>query len=267
MPQDPVAASWPWPCWWAHRGAGLLAPENTLAAFRAGAALGWRAFECDVKLSADGQAFLLHDATLERCTNASGPAAAWRWAALARLDAGSWHSPAFAGEPLARLNEVADFVRAGGHALNVEIKPSPGVEAATGSTVASACAELWAGAAWPPLLSSFSLAALAAARQAAPALPRALLLQAWPGAGADGLRRAVEQAQALGCVALVLQHELISAETPAALRRAGLRLACYTVNEPARAAQLLRWGVDGLISDAVDRLGPGASRALPPAPG
>ena len=56
-------------CWIAHRGAGKLAPENTLAAFRLGASHGYRAFECDVKLSADGVPFLLHDATLDRTTD------------------------------------------------------------------------------------------------------------------------------------------------------------------------------------------------------
>ncbi|MFM2068616.1 MAG: hypothetical protein RLZZ584_3525, partial [Pseudomonadota bacterium] len=84
-------AVWPWPRWVAHRGAGLLAPENTLAAFRLGAAHGFRAFECDVKLSADDEPFLLHDATLERTTSGRGRAGDLRWAQLAGLDAGSWH--------------------------------------------------------------------------------------------------------------------------------------------------------------------------------
>ena len=61
--------NWPYPRWIAHRGAGKLAPENTLAAFRLGASHGYRMFECDVKLSADGIPFLLHDATLERTSN------------------------------------------------------------------------------------------------------------------------------------------------------------------------------------------------------
>ena len=65
-------ADWPYPRWVAHRGAGKLAPENTLAAFRLGAAHGYRAFECDVKLSADGVPFLLHDATLDRTTSGQG---------------------------------------------------------------------------------------------------------------------------------------------------------------------------------------------------
>ena len=74
--------TWPLPFWIAHRGAGKLAPENTLAAFRVGASQGYRAFECDVKLSRDGVPFLLHDAKLDRTTNARGIAGERDWAEL-----------------------------------------------------------------------------------------------------------------------------------------------------------------------------------------
>ena len=90
---------WPYPFWIAHRGAGKLAPENTLAAFRLGAQHGYRMFECDAKLSADGAVFLLHDATLERTTNGHGVAGELPWHTLSQLDAGGWHSRAYAGEP------------------------------------------------------------------------------------------------------------------------------------------------------------------------
>ena len=76
-------AAWPYPRWIAHRGAGKLAPENTLAAFKLGYSHGYRMFECDVKLSADGVPFLLHDATLERTSNGHGTAGAQTWQALA----------------------------------------------------------------------------------------------------------------------------------------------------------------------------------------
>ena len=100
MSADTRSGDWPYPFWIAHRGAGKLAPENTLAAFRVGASFGYRAFECDVKLSADEQPFLLHDATLERTTSGRGRADALPWRELSRLDAGGWHSAKFAGEPL-----------------------------------------------------------------------------------------------------------------------------------------------------------------------
>jgi glycerophosphoryl diester phosphodiesterase len=244
-------ARWPYPRWIAHRGAGKLAPENTLAAFRLGAAYGFRAFECDVKLSADGVPFLLHDATLDRTTPARGPAGALDWSALSRLDAGGWHSRGYAGEPVASLAVIAAYVRRNGFALNIEIKPSPGTESATGSAVALAARALWRGEDVPPLLSSFRADALAAARAAAPELPRALLVDAlYPGW--------IEEAQALGCVAVVAQYALLDAEQIDRLHGAGLRALCYTVNDPAPAAQLIAQGIDGLITDAVDRFAPAA---------
>ena len=246
---------WPLPLWIAHRGAGKLAPENTLAAFRVGASHGFRAFECDVKLSADGVPFLLHDATLERTTSGSGKAGAQPWSALSLLDAGAWHSAAYAGEPLPSFAAVARYCLRNGHALNIEIKPTPGAEAATGRAVALAAASLWAQASAPPLLSSFHPDALRAAQAAAPALPRALLLDTLGEGWFD-------QACDLGCSAVVTNHTLMNTALIAQLHGAGLRALCYTVNEPADAKRLLALGVDGIITDAVDRF-PRQAGAVP----
>ena len=248
MPSDP----WPYPFWIAHRGAGQHAPENTLAAFRVGAAHGWRAFECDVKLSRDGVPFLLHDDSLQRTTPRTGVAAEVDWAELSRLDAGSWHSRAFAGEPLPSLDAVACFVLRNGYALNIELKPSPGQERRTGQAVGSACLALWPGSAVPPLLSSFKPDALRGARDTAPGLPRALLLDTpWPG----WFDCAVE----LGCVAVLTHHPLMDAALIARLHGAGFRVLCYTVNEAADAQRLLALGIDGLVTDAVAHFSPGST--------
>jgi glycerophosphoryl diester phosphodiesterase len=243
---------WPYPLWIAHRGAGTLAPENTLAAFRAGAAHGYRAFECDVKLSADGVPFLLHDATLERTTSGVGAAGVRSWSDLSRLDAGAWHSRGFAGEPLPSLEAIAHYCGRNGAALNIEIKPAPDDMGRTGRIVALEAARLWAGQAMPPLLSSFEPVALTAAREAAPHLPRALLL--------DTLRDGwFAQVQALGCVAVVTHHALMDASLIGRLHGAGLRALVYTVNEAAEAQRLLGLGIDGMITDAVDRFVPAAT--------
>lgn len=240
---------WPYPRWIAHRGAGKLAPENTLAAFRLGAEYGYRAFECDVKLSADGVPFLLHDATLERTTNAAGTAGERCWSELARLDAGAWHSRRYAGEPLPTLQAVAAFVQRNGFALDVEIKPTPGSEAHTGAAVATEMARLWHGKAPAALLSSFQPESLRAARDAAPELPRALLLDTLPP-------QAFDVARDLGCVALITKHTLMDAALIERIRAAGMRALVYTVNEPERAHQLLAIGIDGIVTDAVDRFVP-----------
>jgi glycerophosphoryl diester phosphodiesterase len=250
-----MTKDWPFPLWIAHRGAGKLAPENTLAAFRVGASHGYRAFECDVKLSADGVPFLLHDATLERTTTGRGPAGALAWSELARLDAGAWHSRAFAGEPVPRLAGIARFCLRNAYALNIEIKPSPGSEAETGRVVAELAARLWHDAAAPPLLlSSFQRAALEGARAAAPALPRALLLESLIDAS-------VADALALGCVAIVAASAQIDAAALARIHAAGLKSLVYTVNDPAEARRLVGLGIDGIITDAVDRFSPGTGVA------
>ena len=240
---------WPYPRWVAHRGAGRLAPENTLAAFRLGARHGYRMFECDAKLSRDGVVFLLHDATLERTTNGAGIAGDLDWSELSRLDAGGWHSRRYAGEPLATLAAVARFCRANGLLLNIEIKPTPGTERRTGEVVAAEAARLWHGADLPPLLTSFQPEALAGAQDAAPDLPRGLLL--------DAMRSGwIETALQHECAAAVLNHALWDSSTVTQARSAGLRCLSYTVNDEWAAQRLWQLGTDAIITDRVDLFPP-----------
>ncbi len=241
-----MSNAWPYPFWIAHRGAGKRVPENTLAAFREGAAQGFRMFECDVKLSADDVPFLLHDSALERTTSGLGSAGDHAWSVLSQLDAGAWHDPRHAGEPLPTLAAIARFVLANGLAVNLEIKPTPGVEAHTGDLVARAAARLWSGRTPAPLLSSFEVPALEAAAAAVPALPRALLLdKLWPGW--------FDVAQRLACRAVVTHHSLMDAAMVQRLHQAGMRALVYTVNERADLAAMRAAGVDGVITDEVER--------------
>jgi glycerophosphoryl diester phosphodiesterase len=241
--------SWPYPPRVAHRGAGKLAPENTLAAMRLGASFGYSMFEFDVKLSGDGVLLLMHDATLDRTTDGTGRVAGFAFGELARLDAGGWHSAEYAGEPIPTLAQVARWLLRTGRMANIEIKPCPGREAETGAAAALEARHLWQGAAVPPLLSSFSETALDAVRRVAPDLPRALLFGELPG---DWLQRCL----ALDCVAVDAHHEALSGAVIADAHRAGLRVIAYTVNEPARAGELFGWGLDTLITDAVDLIAP-----------
>jgi glycerophosphoryl diester phosphodiesterase len=247
---------WPYPRLCAHRGAGKLAPENTLTAMRVGHAHGYVMVEFDVKLAADKVAFLLHDATLERTTSGRGRADALPWRELSRLDAGGWHSAKYAGEKLPTFASIARWARAHGVACNVEIKSMPGRERETGAAVALDAAALWRDAEVPPLLSSFDEASLMAARDAAPQLPRALLLDELPGNWLDRLR-------AIECVALDADHEALSAEIVKASHRGGFRVCCFTPNDPARVAELAGWGVDTIITDAVDQIAADTYPAVP----
>ncbi len=241
--------AWPYPHLIAHRGGGTLAPENTLAAMRAGHQFGYKMVEYDVKLSRELEPILMHDSTLDRTTNATGPASALSLAELTRLDAGSWHGNPYKGEPIPTLEQVARFTLANRIASNIEIKPTPGDEQRTGERVANEAARLWAGQAVSPLLSSFSLTSLAAARSAQPGLPMGWITSelnpGWESSIAG-----------LGLVSIHLRHDKVTRELIKHVHRLGLCLAVWTVNDPAKAALLLDWGVDAIITDALNLIQP-----------
>jgi glycerophosphoryl diester phosphodiesterase len=260
----PTLPAWPYPRWIAHRGAGKIAPENTLAAFRTGASYGYRMFECDVKLSADDVPFLMHDAELARTTNAqetlgagesgvSDIAGDHNWLALSQLDAGSWHSRTYAGEPLPTFEAIVRFCRRNSHFLNIEIKPTPGTEYRTGEWVAQHAARLYRGAVVPPLLTSFDIPALEGALASQPELPRGFLIDALEGQPwSDWLSKA----QALQCQAIVCNHTLWNADTVTQAQAAGFRTLSYTVNDAQEAERLIALGTDGIITDRVDLFSP-----------
>ena len=234
--------SWPYPKIVAHRGGGALAPENTLGAIRLGASMGFRGVEFDVMLAGDGTPVLMHDETLERTTNGRGAVAQTPYPVLARLDAGK-------GEPVPSFEQAGRLCRELGLWANVEIKPAQGHERATGEAVGRMAQFLWRGADLAPLLSSFSAEALAAVRDAAPELPRGVLmgkiLVDWE-----------RQVRRLECVALHCDHKHLDEALARQVRSARYGLLVYTVNEPAAARRLFGWGIDCLVTDALDRIDP-----------
>jgi glycerophosphoryl diester phosphodiesterase len=244
-----VSPRWPYPRVIAHRGGGAFAPENTLAAIRAGSARGFRAVEFDVMLAADAVPVLIHDETLERTTSGRGLVAEAGSALLAGLDAGSSFSPEFAGEPVPRYADAASLCIELGVWANVEIKPTPGLERTTGRAVGAMSARLWRAAPLAPLLSSFSADALVAAREAAPGLARGLLVGQVPQDWRECMQR-------LGCLSLHCDHRHLSEALAQAITDAGHGLLCYTVNDREVARRLSDWGVDAIVTDRLDLIAP-----------
>jgi glycerophosphoryl diester phosphodiesterase len=243
--------TWPYPRILAHRGGGTLAPENTLAGLRAGMAAGFRAIEFDVMLARDGVPVVMHDPYL----GGAGAVSDYDALALSAMDAGAWFGRAFDAEPVPLFAEFAQFCRAHGVWMNIELKPVPGFELETGALVARMAAAMFAdeiaagrmGEA--PLLSSFSQAALEAAFDAAPQLPRACLMSELPP---DWERRA----RAVEALAIHVNYRHLTPQQAREVKAAGFGLFCYTVNEPARARELLGWGVDAFCTDRIDLIGP-----------
>ncbi|MBC3918210.1 glycerophosphodiester phosphodiesterase [Undibacterium sp. CY18W] len=241
---------WPYPKVIAHRGGGILAPENTLAAMRCGWEHGFAAVEFDVMLSKDGVPVLMHDPEFGRTVPGIGRVADTMAADLQTMDAGKWFADSYKGEPVPMYADVVRFCRQHGIWMNVEIKPSPGAEEETGRVVAEQTQALFADVAvidavHLPLFSSFSFSALMAAKNAAPTIPRGFLMDKvtpdWKA-----------RLQELAARALHTNHKYLTPDTTKEIKDAGYGVFCYTVNTPERAAEILHWGVDAFCTDRID---------------
>lgn len=243
---------WPYPRIAAHRGGGTLAPENTLAGMRCGLLHGFHAVEFDVMLSRDHVPVVVHDPELGRTVKGSGNVPDYSAAELTAMDAGSWFSAQYAGEHMPTYRAVFDFCQEKRIWMNVEIKPAPGFDDVTGSTVGE-LTHAWLATApsavLPPLLSSFSFEALMAAKAAAPEVARGYLVDVIPPDWLERLR-------ALDAVALHTNQKNLTPQLAQAVKQAGYGLFCYTVNDPLRAREILSWGVDAFCTDRIDLIGP-----------
>lgn len=248
-------AAWPYPRLLAHRGGGTLAPENTLGAIRHGASLGFRGVEFDVMLAGDATPVLIHDETLERTTNGKGAVPRMPYPEIATFDAGRWLAERWSGERVPLFADAGRLCRELGLWANVEIKPAKGFEEQTGRAVAQMARALWRGASMPPVLSSFAPQALIAAKEAAPELPRGLLVGRIP---ADWKARMRE----LDCVALHCNYQSLTQPLLEEIHAEGYAVPVWTVNDPREAKKLFEWGVDAIVTDRLDLIGPGFAQEV-----
>jgi glycerophosphoryl diester phosphodiesterase len=225
----------------AHRGASRVAPENTLTAFRLAAQQGVGWLEFDVSLLGDGTAVVHHDATLDRCSDATGPLDRRTAADLAGIDAGSWFCAQYAGEPLTTLEQALDLVAELDLSANLEMKPHDAPPGPMAQTVAAALVKRpWASG--RILVSSFDFGALEALRRLMPNQPLAVLYEDppadWPGVLA-----------ALRACSLHIWHEFLTSEILAQTREHGYHVRVYTINEPPLMEPFREAGLTGVITD------------------
>lgn len=235
-------SGWPYPRIVAHRGGGSLAPENTLGAIRLGASMGFKGVEFDVMLAGDRMPVIIHDETVDRTTDGHGEVSKLSFSELSGFKI-------YENERIPKYEEAARLCLELGLWANVEIKPAKGYERPTGEVVSRMTRELWRGAPLAPLLSSFSIEALEAAQAAAPELPRGYLVDKIPSGWRDTMKR-------LECVSLHCNYKSLTRELASEAHAAGYAILLWTVNEPVEAKRLFSIGADGLVTDALDRIGP-----------
>jgi glycerophosphoryl diester phosphodiesterase len=238
----------------AHRGGSKLRPENTLTAFDHAVALGVDGLECDVHLSRDGEVVVIHDPTLDRTTNGSGPVAALSAAELARLDAGYRFGDddghPFRGRGVG-VPTLADLLaRYPNLPVVIEMKEDdPAIASRTVEVVREAHAEARV------ILAGFGHGVLTTARRLAPLCATS--------ASRDEARAAVESAETGNSIGpspfqlFQVPHELdgqrqFTHAFVGAARRAGIPVQAWIVDKPEDMRRLIDWGVTGLISDRPD---------------
>jgi glycerophosphoryl diester phosphodiesterase len=247
------------PLVFAHRGGAGLTPENTMAAFVRGLAEGADGLEFDVRLSADGVPMVIHDPTLERTTDGTGPVAARTARELARLDAGfrfaadrefPWRGR---GARIPRLVEVLEALP--DTRAIIEIKDgTPEAAAAVAAAVRAARADERV------CVGSFHRDVLRAVRRLAPGVATgASLPEAWWTMVRARLRWPWAARRPFHAFQVPEFHQGRRVLTPAFVRQArreGARVQVWVVDQPDDMRRLLDWGVDGLITDRPDVIVP-----------
>lgn len=231
----------------AHRGFSAEAPENTVAALRAGIDAGADAVEFDLHTAADGTPVLIHDEKLRRTTGSRGKVTDHTADALGALDAGSWFGAAFAGEPIPTLEAALDAVAAAEVRIYAEIKGVRSRDDLDG--VAAVVAD--AGLVASTVFISMDWEALDRIRTV---LPEALV-----GFIVDKRRRAEEGlARARGDDRALLDFDArILLRDPSwaeVARTGGVPLATWTVDSVDDAATLVDMGVPRITTNQVRRL-------------
>ena len=253
----------PRPLVYAHRGGSALRPENTIAAFDHGLALGADGLELDVHLSKDGVVVVHHDPTLERTTNGRGRLRDRTADELSRLDAGCRFTGAGGAFPyrsqglgVPRLSEVLG--RYSEAAMVIEFKVNePELARRTIEAVRAA------GAVDRVSFGSFGWRVLHAARELEPAIPtgasreetRWALYRSWVRwpLGEPGYRE-FQVPERSGLTTIVTPRFIAHA------RRAGIPVKVWTVDAEADMRRLIAWGASAIITDRPD-VGVGVVRA------
>jgi glycerophosphoryl diester phosphodiesterase len=232
-----------------HRGASAVAPENTMAAFRAAIAVGADGIEFDVRLTRDGVPVVIHDATLRRTGGLRDRIADLTWSEVAKVDVGSWFSGSFANETVPSLAELFSLFQSNNSTLYLEMKCDAPTEYAP---LAEACCRLIAeyGLRERVMIECFQLPALRVVREFDSDIRTVALFEpslSNPSVLSD--QSIINKATGVGAVAIALHHRLARQSFVKKARSVGMHIAVWTVDDPAWLNRARTLGIDALITN------------------
>ena len=225
----------------AHRGASAYAPENTLAAFDLALRMGARHIELDVQATQDGHIVVIHDDSVDRTTDGTGPVAGHKLAALRALDAGARFGPAFAAERIPLFEEVLERYQGRAH-LHVEIKGrSPGLSQGSADLIRRH------SMADQVTVTSFQKVRLVETRAYAPEFPTGWLVREVTAA-------IITEARALGLTQLCPRADVVTPELVERLHGEGFVVRAWGVADEELMRRVVEAGADGMTVNFPDKL-------------
>lgn len=236
---------WPLPRLLAHRGAGFLAPENTLKAFATVAAVGCFAVEFDVRLTLDGELVLSHDTELGRVIEGCGCIEELTAEELRKLKVRNLHRPDQSVADVCFLSEALQACYSLGLAMNVELKPVSGREAELAERVAVFLRKAKVDV--PLLVSSFSTKCLVELRKRSPETPCGFLFEE---PECDWLTAA----NAIQARTVHPHKDLVNPEMIETAHKHGLGVMAWTVDDVEEAKALIKIGADAICTNRPDIL-------------
>lgn len=211
-----------------HRGAGTLEPENTIRSFVRAEWEGVDELELDLRLSRDGRLVVMHDATVDRTTNGSGPVDELAWDQLRRLDAG-------AGESVPLFDEVVDHTAL---RFQAEVKSADAVTTFAATVRHRDLAErLYA--------TSQNAAILAAIHDEVPEVELGLIV-------AEPTAEITRDCEAVGASVVCPRLRSLTTDMVRSLQAAGIRVVPWPVNSAEEHATVIEHGADGFATDRPD---------------
>ena len=227
----------------AHRGSSAYAPENTLPSFQLAVDMGADGIECDIHLSRDGHFIVCHDETVDRTSDGKGRISDMTLEQIKALDFGIKFDEKFAGTPAPTLEEMLEVVKVM-RVINIEIKRfehEMGLDASLDLFYGILSAY---GILSKTIVSSFDKLALKRLKQLHPDVYTCLLY--------DKMETPAAVAQALGCDAIHPYFGFLKKRTVTSAHDRGMKVNCWTADDPADIGHMIDIGCDGIISNRPD---------------
>jgi glycerophosphoryl diester phosphodiesterase len=227
----------------AHRGFSGIYPENTEIAFCRALDLGVDGIEFDLRATRDGHLVAIHDPTVDRTSNGSGPVSELTLDQIKNLDAGSWTSPEFAGQSYLTLKEVLDIV---GHRaeLNIHLKAD---QTTREMIVRATISEIKARNLLDEAFVASDQETIALCRRIHPRLRTCNLTT-------DPVDSYISRSRGLGCSILQPKNADVDIDFVVEAHALGMVVNPFYADDPGEMKRLIDCGVDGILTNRPDLL-------------